>query len=161
MIGLIVLVLVDEWHELDHIGWIPHRAVTATYIGESGWMSGEYRDCIGAPTREGKLSPYSGVFGGFLSCDLEVHSKEDLDRVVPHELSVTYWGRITRHDMGDNDDYWRELRRRNVACAEDAKTDQERIAHRNLCDEDKHIGKVEWRWRCRRSESSLTCWAVN
>ncbi len=104
------------------MGWIPHHQVTATYIGQNGWMPGEYRDCIGVPTREGKLSPYSGVFGGFLSCDLEGHAKEDLDRVVPHELSVTYWGRITRHDMGD---------------------------------------KVEWRWRCRRNESSVTCWAVN
>ena len=124
-------------------------------------MTGEYRDCIGVPTKEGKLSPYRGVFGGDLACDAEGHATEGLNRVTPHELSVTYWGRIARHDMGDNDDHLRELRRRNAVCVEDAKTDQERIARGGLCDEDKHLGKIEWRWRCRRDQASVTCWAVN
>jgi hypothetical protein len=63
--------------------------------------------------------------------------------------------------MGDNDYHLRELKRRNALCAEEPKTDQERIARGDLCDEGKHIGKIEWRWRCRRNESSVTCWAVN
>jgi hypothetical protein len=61
----------------------------------------------------------------------------------------------------DNDDHWSELRRRNAICAQDTKDDQERVARRDLCDEEKHIGKIEWLWRCRRNESSVTCWSVN
>ncbi|MGA7926405.1 MAG: hypothetical protein WCA20_10430 [Candidatus Sulfotelmatobacter sp.] len=63
---------------LDGLGWIPHHEVTATCIGRNGWMPCEYRDCIAVPTREGRLSPYVGVFWGYLSCDAEGHAKEEL-----------------------------------------------------------------------------------
>ena len=135
--------------------------MTATYIGQNGWTPGEHRECIAVPTNDGKLSPNRGVFGGFLACDLEGHAMEDMRQVAPHAIAVTFWGRVERHEMGDNDDHWRELRRRNTICAEEPKIDQERVARRGLCDEEKHIRKIEWLWQCRRNESSVTCWAVN
>ena len=46
-------------------------------------------------------------------------------------------------------------------CVEEPKSDQERVDRRGLSDEEKHIGKIEWLWWCRRNESSVTCWAVN
>jgi|SRR5271169_5723325 len=151
--AIVAVVVVVLFAILDDAGWIPRHEVTAIYVGQNGWMQGEYRDCIADTTREGTIS--------FLACDLEGHAKEDLDRVIPHELNVTYWGRIERLDLGNNELRWQELRRRNGLCAEGARTNQERIARRGLCDEDKRTGKIEWGWRCRRNESSVTCWAVN
>jgi hypothetical protein len=81
---------------LDGRGWIPHHRVTPAYIRQNGWIPDEFRDCIAVPTREGRLSPNVGVFGGFLSCDAEDHAKEDLSLVIPHHLSIISWGKITR-----------------------------------------------------------------
>ena len=161
--------LADPVALLDKQGWIPHRQAVATYVGQSGWMPGEYRNCIGEPTTEGKLSPIrgpGGVFGGVLACDQEGHATEDPRQVIAHEFDVTFWGRVERPEMmwGSKGEHWFdwELKRRNAICAEDPKAQQERTARKDLCDEENHIGKIpEWRWRCRRNESSLTCWAVN
>lgn len=105
---------------LDGLGWIPHHEVTATYIGQNGWMPGEYRDCIAVPTREGRLSPYVGVFGGYLSCDVEGHAKEDRSLMIPHHLSITFWGKITRslaggQSQGNGESAWRWSCRLNEA----------------------------------------------
>jgi hypothetical protein len=114
---VVVLVSFEGCHELDHIGWIPHRAVTATYIGQNGWIPGEYRDCIAIPTRDGKLSPYVGVFGGYLACDAEGHGKEELSRVIPHHLRITFWGEIQRSQerRSQGESEWRWTCRLNEA----------------------------------------------
>jgi hypothetical protein len=151
----LLALLPNAWRYLDKAGWIPHREVIGTYVGQNGWTPGEYRDCIALPTSDGKLARVSS---GILACDLEGHETEDLRTVVPHQLEMTFWGRVERHDMGVNDE---ELRRRNAICAEAPKNEQERTARRDLCDEEKHIGKIEWLWRCRRNSSSVTCWALN
>jgi len=158
----IVIAVPFAWNNLDRAGWIPHRKVIGTYIGQNGWTPGEYRDCVALPTDDGKLTRVNrGVFGGILACDLEGHEVEDLRTVVPHQVDVTFWGRVHRDDMIVNEDYWRELKRRNDICAEAPKNELEGTAHRDLCEEEKHIGKIEWRWRCRRNTSSVTCWALN
>jgi hypothetical protein len=155
------IVAVLGFDGLEYAGLIPHRQLTATYIGQNGWMTGEYRECIAVPTKTGNLAPFEGVMGGFLSCDLEGHERENLDQVTAHEMDVTYWGRKNRPDLAEGKQYSRELRRRNALCAKTAITAREKDQRQDLCDEDKHIGKIEWHWRCRRNVASLTCWAEN
>jgi hypothetical protein len=99
---IVSVAVFGAWHRADNTGWFPHHEVTATYLGQNGWMPGEYRDCIAVPTREGKLSPFVGVFGGYLACDAEGHAKEDLSLVIPHHLSITFWGKITRRPQCGN-----------------------------------------------------------
>ncbi len=105
---------IKGWEILDALGWIPHHDVTATYIGQNGWITGEYRDCIAVPTREGRLKPFVGIFGGFLSCDAEGHAKADLGLVTPHYLSITFWGKVTRSHAEERPE-WRWSCRLNEA----------------------------------------------
>jgi hypothetical protein len=109
---IVCVVVVGGRQSADDVGWLPHHEVTATYIGQNGWMPGEYRDCIAVPTREGKLSPYVGVFGGYLACDAE-GAKQDLSLVIPHHLSITFWGKITRARNTETE--WRWSCRSNEA----------------------------------------------
>jgi hypothetical protein len=139
MIGLIIVVLVDEWHELDHMGWIPHRQITHVWApDEQPWQIGEYLDCMAQP-RASMITPPGSPGIENLACMRMLGNEDRNGHLRPQDVEVTYWGRIA------------------IPYPESAQLYRKIMTTPDTVPYDKR----PFRWRCRRGESFLTCWAVN
>ncbi len=114
LVALVFIGLALGYVAADKAGWVPHKQETTLYVGPAGWNSGDYRNCVALPQKNGAIF--------FLGCGAQTG---DASEIRP----VTYWGRVERPDR------YRAI----------------------LADP----GSNDWRWRCRRKKSSITCWAVN
>ncbi len=70
---------------LDANGQIPHTVDTSVYVGRGSWASGESRECVAFPAKDGSIF--------FLGC---VQGQGDY--FTSEVMPVTYWGKTTRPD---------------------------------------------------------------
>lgn len=140
-LGLAMSAVVDA---LDREGWIPHRQVTRLMVPtEQPWVTGEFLDCVAEP-HPGLTNRYYGSnwtaavdWIDSLTCGRDWKN----DYITEQDLRVTYWGRIRIPYPESERLYWRIV----AASTKDSSYPYNR----------------PFRWRCRRNESSVTCWAVN
>ncbi len=136
---VVVLVSFDGWHELDHMGWVRHRQLTHVWVPiEQPWQIGEYLDCTGQP-RAPMLWPPGSPGIENLGCMRSLEWEGNKEHLRPEDVEVIYWGRIAIPYPESA-----QLYRKIMTTPDSAPYD-----------------KRPFRWRCRRNESSLTCWAVN
>lgn len=139
------------WGPLDKRGWIPHHQVTSVWSPvERPWQIGEYLDCAASPRGGTLTKPGYGSTGvASLGCarDWEYRGTEkgtltgraEAFHLTPQDVQVTYWGRI------------------RIPYPESAQLYRQMLMTQDFSAFD----KLPFRWRCRRNQSSVTCWAVN
>lgn len=77
------------YHALDDAGWVLHDHTVDLYM-KGNWLNGENRQCTGFQTGLGDEAHLKS-----LSCS----TADDLDNDTPHNVSVKFWGKVSRPEM--------------------------------------------------------------
>ena len=86
-----------NWGKLDHAGWVPYRHRVDVYI-QGDWFDGENRVCSGIQTKPDDKSP---KVISVLHCPPDPYqqyggSLVPSTNISTHNLSVVFWGRVSR-----------------------------------------------------------------
>ena len=136
---LLYLAAFVAWPTLDKRGWIPHRQVTRVFSPvERPWTIGEYLDCEAEPSGIPRRG-FSGISTLGCARGWEWEEQAATIHLQPSEMRITFWGRIIIP-------YPESVRLYGKMIKTPASAPYYERA---------------FRWRCRRNESSVTCWAVN
>jgi len=92
---------------LDNAGRFPHEVDTNFVIGETEWLTGEYRECWALARGDGNIA--------MLDCE---HISDLVKPNNFHTFSTRYWGRIRRPEYAARQVWsWRCQRRvESVTC---------------------------------------------
>lgn len=77
---------------LDDVGWVPHTRTVDVYM-KGDWLQGENRKCGGVGVLEGD--------GMVLK---EIFCPSDASNDTPHNMSIQFWGKVSRADVGSVDE---------------------------------------------------------
>jgi hypothetical protein len=142
--SILALVVVGGVDRLDEMGWVPHRQVTRVMVPvEQPWVFGEFLDCVAEPHPGMTIRGYgsnwidSARWIDSLACARDWKN----GHIMQQELQVTYWGRT------------------RIPYPESARLYARLMAVRT--NDPSYPYNSPFRWRCRRNNTSVTCWAVN
>jgi hypothetical protein len=121
------------------MGWVPHRQLTHVWVPvEQPWGIGEYLNCTAQPLTPLITPPGSSGIEN-LDCVRSSEWERNNGHLRPEDVEITYWGRIA------------------IPYPESAQLYRKIMTTPDSAPDDKR----PFRWRCRRNEASVTCWAVN